>query len=70
MNVETELVRLTKENDNFKKIIETILKPNGYQYAIIFAIQERKDKYNSFNEKQKVAMIKHIIQSYKYDFIL
>ena len=23
MNVETELVRLTKENDNFKKIIET-----------------------------------------------
>lgn len=38
---------------DFKKIIETILKPNGYQYVIIFAIQERKDKYNNFNDKQK-----------------
>ena len=38
---------------DFKNIIEHVLKPNGYQYVIIFAIQERKDKYNNFNDKQK-----------------
>ena len=41
MNVETELVRLTKENDNFKKIIET--QQNTIKKMVDYFILEKRE---------------------------